>query len=96
MRKVQIFFSWHQKVLGPKIWTQGPNHLKTNCWGPGESIDTHIVGFCEKIANFFNLRSKAPWAKIWLQGPNHPKMIAGVQASPYTFIAWFSEKIAIF
>ena len=19
------------------------------CWGPGESVDTHIVGFCNKI-----------------------------------------------
>ena len=35
-------------ALGPKIWPRGPNHSETDFWGQGESIDTHIVGFCEK------------------------------------------------
>ena len=27
--------------------------MEPDCWGPGKSIDTHIVGFSEKIACFF-------------------------------------------
>ena len=34
--------------LDPKFGPWDPNPLKTDCWGPGESIDTHIVGFCDR------------------------------------------------
>ena len=47
-----IYLIFSQRPLGPKIWQQGPNYLKHDCLGPGESIDTHLVGFCEKIAIF--------------------------------------------
>ena len=60
-------------ALGPKIWPQGPNHLITDCWGPGESIDTHIEGFCEKTVDFLIWCQKALGPKIWTWGPNHLK-----------------------
>ena len=37
-------------------WTQnlalGPNYLKYDCWYPGKSIHTNIVGLYEKIIYF--------------------------------------------
>ena len=69
-------------ALGPNIWTQGPNHLKYECWGPGKSIDTHILRFCEKIAIS---RFGAKGALDPKFGPGVQivsKMNAEVQASP--------------
>ena len=57
----------------PKIWPRGPNYLKYECWGPGESIDSHIVGFCEKIENFGIWGQRALGPKIWSRSPNHFK-----------------------
>ena len=48
-KKVQIFEFGSKSPLDPKFGPRGPNLPKTDCWGPGESIDTHIVGFQEKI-----------------------------------------------
>ena len=48
IQKYEKNFNLGPKGLWAKIWLRGPNH----CWGPGNSIDTHFVGFCEKIANF--------------------------------------------
>ena len=99
-KKIMIFLInliLSQRPLGPKIWQQGPNYLKHDCLGPGESIDTHIVGFCEKIAIFLNWGQRTIGAKIWPQGQNHPKMIAGVQVIPQTYIVWgFVRKLQIF
>ena len=82
MRKLQIFEFWGQRALGPKIWSRGPNYLKYECWGPGESIDTHIVGFCEKIENF-EFGAKGPLDQKFGPGVQITlKMVAGVQASP--------------
>merc|ERR1711994_1121339 len=47
--KIAIFKIWGQRALGPKICPRGPNCLKYDCWGPGKSIDTHIVGPVENI-----------------------------------------------
>ena len=55
MTKVQIFEFGSKSPLDPKFGPRGPNHPKTDCWGPGESIDTHIVGFCEKSTDFYRL-----------------------------------------
>ena len=66
---MQFFLIWGQWALGTKIWPQGLNYLKYECWGPGESIDTHFVGFCEKIA-IFKFRAK---------GALDPKFGPGVQ-----------------
>ena len=41
--------------------------------GPGESIDTHIEGFCEKTVDFLIWCQKALGPKIWTWGPNHLK-----------------------
>ena len=45
-------------------------NLKTDCWGPCKSKDTHIVEFSEKSADFFVWSLKALGAKIWTQGLN--------------------------
>ena len=64
--------------LGPVV----NDYLKYECWGPGESIDTHIVGFCEKIENF-EFGAKGPLDQKFGPGVQITlKMVAGLQASP--------------
>ena len=55
--------------LDPKFGPRGRNYLKYEFWGPGKSIDTHIVRFCEKIAIF----------KFGAKGALDPKFGPGVQ-----------------
>ena len=84
-------------ALGPKIWPWGPNHLRNDHWGPGESIDTHIVGFCEKIADFSIWSQMALGPKIWPQGPKHLINDSwGPGESIDTHIVRFCENIEIF
>ena len=45
IRKVLIFEFGAKRPLGPKFGPEGPNHPKTDSWGPGKSIDTHIIEF---------------------------------------------------
>ena len=54
-------------ALGPKVWLQGPINLENDCWGLGESIDTHIVGFCEKknLGNIFGRENLTLFAFIY-------------------------------
>ena len=71
-----------KRPLGPKLCPRGRNHLRNDYWSPGESIYTHIVEFCEKVADFL----------IWGKWPLDPKfgprvqitseMIPGVKGSP--------------
>ena len=61
MTKVQFFEFGSKSPLDPKFGPRGPNPPKTDCWGPGESIDAHIVGFGEKI--FFLQKVKKKWKK---------------------------------
>ena len=57
MRKLKIFEFGAKGPLDQKfgpgvqitIWPRGPNCLKYDCWGPGESIDTHMMGPVENI-----------------------------------------------
>ena len=60
--------------LGPKgPWTKnlvlGSESLEINCRGPGKSIDTHIVRFCEKIDIFLNLGPMGTWTQNLAPGP---------------------------
>ena len=64
--KIADLLIWGQKTLGPKIWPQCPIGLENDCWGLGESIDTHIVGFCEKkILEHFCLENVRLFAFIY-------------------------------
>ena len=67
VRKLQIFEFGAKgpKKFGPRVQIT----LKNGCRGPGKSIDTHIVMFCEKIAIF----------KFGAKGPMDPKFGPGVQ-----------------
>ena len=71
-----------------------------DCWYPGKSIHTHIVGLCKKIMNFLiNLiLSQRPLGpKIWQYGPNYLKHdCLGPGESIDTHIVGFCEKIANF
>ena len=45
------FLNLGQRAFGPKIWPQGPSHLKCVCWDPGESVDSrhpYCRGFNQK------------------------------------------------
>ena len=55
----------HRKV---QIFELGVNHLRNHCWGPGESIDTHIVGFHDESADVLNWWQKVLGPKIWTPG----------------------------
>ena len=73
-----------------------PSELKRSnlvCWVPGESIDTHIVGFCEKIADFLIWGQRALGPKIWPQGLKHLINYSwGPGESIDTHIVGFCEK----
>ena len=82
---------------GPYLGPQDPSHPKNDCCGPGESIDTHIVRFCEKSADFWIWGQRALGPKIWPRGPNHLKNDCwGPGESLDTHIVRFCEKIADF
>ena len=55
--------------LDPKFGPRGRNYLKYEFWGPGKSIDTHIVRLREKFAIF----------KFGAKGALDPKFGPGVQ-----------------
>merc|ERR1711994_753249 len=71
--KIAFFQIWGQRALGPKIWPRGPNCLKYDCWGPGKSIDPHIMGPVENIpgteakmaknCKFLNLGPNGLWTQ---------------------------------
>ena len=59
-------------------WAQnlapGPNHLQTNCWGSGKSIDTHIVGVIVRKVQIFEFGDEGPLGlKFGPRGPNQLK-----------------------
>ena len=82
VRKLKNFEFGAKGPLNQKFGPGVQVTFKISCRGPDESIDTHIVRFCEKIAIF----------KFEAKGPLDPKfgprvqivsnMISGVQAIP--------------
>ena len=78
------FLIWHQKALGPKFGPRGQSHPKNDCWGPAESIDTHIVGFFEKSADFW----------IWRQRHFDQNLHRGVRITPNHPISYQSESLS--
>ena len=59
MTKVQIFEFGSKSPLDPKFGPRGPNPPKTDCLGPGESVDTHFFLVC--------------LSPTWMSGPNVTK-----------------------
>ena len=96
MRKEDSFEFGTKRPLAPKFGLRDPNHLKNDCWGPGESTDTHIVGFVIKV-QIFEFGAKGPL------GPNLDLVVQitltdcwGPGESIDTHIVGFCKKIADF
>ena len=79
--------------LDPKFGPRGPNPPKIDCWGPGESLDTHIVGFWGQSAEFWIWCQKSLGSKFGPRGPNVPKNgCLGPGETIYTKKVRFDEK----
>ena len=73
------------RIAQIKIWTRGPNHLKTDWWGPAESIDSRhpYCGVLREKCRFLNLVPKDPWTQNLDLGVHiTSKLIARGQAGP--------------